>query len=120
MAQVSAPKARFLRVSKDIDALLALVFGRVEGAIVTPGSIEVLKHINPVGFYKIRVVVELERVLHPPLCRYGKELRPGADTVIIDMFKTMMEDDAGRRAAHTLGYDSWVEFDNKMITAGVK
>ena len=34
-------------VAKDIDALFALTFGHVQGALVTPSSLDVLKKVNP-------------------------------------------------------------------------
>ncbi len=50
-------------VAKDIDALLALSFGQVQAALVTPDSVEVLKRINPGASAKFRTVYTTSPIL---------------------------------------------------------
>ena len=58
--------ARILPVPKDIDALLALSFGQVDAALVTPAQFEILARVNPRGTNNL---VELGRTPEVPLPR---------------------------------------------------
>ncbi len=113
-------RPRFLQVSKDVDALLALAFSRVDAAIVTPTSVDVLKRINPKTVESFRVVTETERVLRAPLCRLKTTpTNPALEQRLLALFKKMADSDPGKKAMRSLTFDSWVDFDPGMIDTKV-
>ncbi len=63
---LSTKSVRIVTVSKDIDAIMALGFGQVKGAIVTQESISTLKRINPM------LVKSLKKLKVLPLIHYSK------------------------------------------------
>ena len=48
-------------VAKDIDALFALTFGHVQGALVTPSSLDVLKRVNPAAAASAKAFTRVHR-----------------------------------------------------------
>lgn len=104
-------------VGKDIDALLALAFGTVQAALVTPSSFEVLRRINPSAAQQLHKVYETDNILRPPFCtRAGGAASP----TLLAALSQMKNDDEGKRALQTMGFDDWVTFQPTMLTAGDK
>jgi ABC-type phosphate/phosphonate transport system substrate-binding protein len=102
-------------VAKDIDALLALSFGQVEAALVTPESIEVLKRINPSAAASFRTVFETSPRLRSPLCSVGARLpRPELDALVAALLQ-MHAHESGGAAVKILGFDRWVPFAAGML-----
>ncbi len=107
--------AHIIPVSKDIDALLALSFGQVQAALVTPSSVEVLKRINPAAVASFRAVIETKPILRSPLCAVTDNTTVGERDAMSRAIATMGEDENGRKAMRTLGFDQWVTFDLSMV-----
>jgi len=61
---------RAVKVSKDIDAIMALGFGQVEAAIVTQTSFNRLKKINPEIVKNLNVLIKLKPILYPKVALF--------------------------------------------------
>jgi hypothetical protein len=64
---LSLNTVRIVTVSKDIDAIMALGFQQVDGAIVTNQSLDTLKRINPSVYSSIKVLRTLPLIAFPQL-----------------------------------------------------
>ena len=102
-------------VSKDVDALLALVFGQVDAALVMPESLEVIKTIQPGAENAIRKLSETKPIVRPPMCAISDVATPELQTKLVAAMKRMNTDAAGARAMRTLGLDAWVAYDPSML-----
>ncbi|RMH69978.1 MAG: hypothetical protein D6675_10805 [Gemmatimonadetes bacterium] len=63
--ELRAQDVRVMSVSKDIDAIMALGFDQVDGAIVTPSSLEKLRQINPNVVDQLHILQELKPIAYP-------------------------------------------------------
>ncbi len=95
-------------VVKDVDALLALAFGQVQGALVTQASMEVVKRINPQAVQQMRVVRESARILRSQLCQIGEPLAERDERMVRAMVQ-MAGDPDGARSLKAMGFDRWIE-----------
>ncbi len=109
-AGIPADGALVIPVAKDVDALLALSFGQVQAALVTPTSVEVLKRINPVAAKSLRKIYETDPILRAPLCAVGT----ATNTQLLAALQRMEQDPDGRRAIRSLGFDRWVVYQSNM------
>ena len=103
-----------LPVSKDIDALLALSFGQVKAALVTPRSTEVIKRINPTLSQSLRIVHQTKSVLRSPLCVVSGNASSKDVAMVRRAFESITASGGGRQAMALLGYDKWVPFKKSM------
>lgn len=67
---LSAGNVRLVTVSKDIDAIMALGFGQVKGAIVTRESFATLQRINPEAVKSLTQLRELPLILYPKVVSF--------------------------------------------------
>ncbi|MCU0822532.1 MAG: hypothetical protein MUC95_08680 [Spirochaetes bacterium] len=67
---LSATNVRLVTVSKDIDAIMALGFGQVKGAIVTRESFSTLQRINPEAVKSLTRLRELPLILYPKVVSF--------------------------------------------------
>ncbi len=102
-------------VSKDVDALLALVFGQVDAALVMPDSLEVIKTIQPGAENTLRKLQETKPIVRPPLCAVSDVVTPELQAKLVAAMKRMSSDAAGARAMRSLGLDAWVAFEPGML-----
>jgi ABC-type phosphate/phosphonate transport system substrate-binding protein len=102
-------------VAKDIDALLALSFGQVQAALVTPDSVEVLKRINPGASAKFRTVYTSSPILRAPLCEVGKKASAQERVKLVSALQQMSKSDDGRKAMRTMGFEGWAQFQPEML-----
>lgn len=72
LAALGVTGARIVTVPKDIDALLALSFGQVDAALVTPISVDVLREVNPQVASKFRILAETAKILRSPPMHGGR------------------------------------------------
>ncbi|MEZ0311552.1 MAG: PhnD/SsuA/transferrin family substrate-binding protein [Myxococcota bacterium] len=102
-------------VAKDIDALLALSFGQVQAALVTPESVEVLKRINPGVAAKFRAVYRTSPILRAPMCEVGKKSSARERANLVSALQRMSQSDDGRKAMRTMGFEGWLPFQPEML-----
>jgi ABC-type phosphate/phosphonate transport system substrate-binding protein len=112
---VQAQGAHVIPVSKDIDALLALSFGQVDAALVTPTSLAVLERINPAAVKSFTTIVETRPILFSPLCAVSRNTTPDEQKKMTAVFTEMGKDENGRKAMHMLGFEQWVPFEPRML-----
>ena len=67
---LSTGNVRLVTVSKDIDAIMALGFGQVKGAIVTKESFLTLQRINPEVVKTLVMLRELPLILYPKVVSF--------------------------------------------------
>jgi ABC-type phosphate/phosphonate transport system substrate-binding protein len=96
-----------ISVPKDMDALLALTFGHVEGALVTQRSISILRKMSPASAAKVRVLFKTPPIRHPVLCAVGS-VSQSMLRAVTSTLKGMGSTRLGRMALRFLGYDRWV------------
>lgn len=106
---VDVAGATVIPVSKDIDALLALSFGQVRAALVTRGSIAVMRRINPESASTYRTVYTTNPILRPPLCAVGRRTSQAENRALINALEGMAQDPAGRRVLLRMGFDGWTD-----------
>jgi hypothetical protein len=107
-------KAIVVPVSKDIDALLALSFGQVKAALVTPKSMKVLMRINPSAGKSLIELHETNPILRSPLCRLPGNAKAKDAEILKKAFGTMADSKPGREAMALLGIQKWVDFQKSM------
>lgn len=110
---VEVDGASVIPVSKDIDALLALSFGQVRAALVTRGSIAVMRRINPEAASTFRTVFTTRPILRSPLCTVSGRASRAERASLISALQEMAEDTAGRRVLLRMGFDGWSEVDGE-------
>ena len=111
LASIGVAGARLIAVPKDIDALLALSFGQVDAALVTPSSVEVLRQVNPQVASSFRVIAETKKILRSPVCVVGG--RPSSQQVasMVKALTTMSSQSDGRDLMRRLAFDGWTKFE---------
>lgn len=114
LPHIDATGAILISVSKDVDALLALSFGQVDAALVTPSSIAVVQRINPAMGKSFRVLSETTPLLRSPLCATPRATVQERRR-LVDILMRMAADANGRRAMQVMGFDSWVAFEPGML-----
>lgn len=72
MIGVSQSEIRIVSVSKDIDAIMALGFEQVQGAIVTRSSFNQIENINPDATENLKILLELSETEHPKVVMFPK------------------------------------------------
>jgi len=115
LGSLGATNASLVNVPKDVDALMALYFGQVDAALVTPSSIDVLKRVNPVAAGALRVLFEFGKLLRPPLCAPMKSMPPAQVDAMTKIMKSMSEDTNGKEVMRRMGFDNWVPFAQDML-----
>lgn len=116
-AGVKVDGTRYLRMSKDVDALLAMAFRRADAAIVTPGSIEILEKINPTLAKSFRVIAKTNKKLRPPLCVFSARTGSAETKKVVAAFKKMADHPDGRKAMSTLWFNGWIPYKPWMLAA---
>jgi ABC-type uncharacterized transport system substrate-binding protein len=101
-------------VSKDVDALLALVFGQVDAAVVKVESLEVVKAIQPAAAATLQKLRETKPITRPPFVALSGVSSEEQAKVVAAM-KTMNKNPSGARAMRSLGVDAWTAFDASML-----
>lgn len=114
-AGMTTTRAVVVRVSKDIDALLALSFNQVDAALVTPASLDVIREINPAAAQTMRTVWTSGALLRPPLCAVGEFENAETRAQAVAAFAGMGETEFGRNALQTMGIEGWVPFQKSML-----
>ena len=110
--------ALFLGTTKDIDALLALVFSQADAALVTVASVNRLKQINPVAAATLRSLWRSPDILRAPLValqtyEIGKD-RAEVTAAIQDLMSTT----PGQSAMQALGIERWVTYSPDLPHPG--
>jgi len=105
-------------VAKDIDALFALTFGHVQGALVTPSSIEALKRVSPGAAAGVKAIYESAPILRAPLAAVSSRANSKDKKLLIAALKTMTQDENGRRVMHMLAFDNWRAYKQAMLKKG--
>lgn len=98
---------RLVPVPKDVDALLALSFGQVDGALVTSEQYDQLARSNPTEAARLRVLGFSPEVPLPPVFATA-----GVDVALTDRLRERLlhlaDDPDGARALALLGFDAFV------------
>jgi len=115
LARQGITRPLLMSVPKDVDALLALYFRQVQGALVTPGSIEVLKHINPQATASFQVLFETKKMLRSPFCVVNGRVGSGEQAQVTEEVKHMDSHDLGRVIMQRLEFDAWLPFRPEML-----
>ena len=67
---LSAATVRLVSVSKDLDAIMALGFEQVDGAIVTLSSFNTMSGINPKTTGNLRIILKLPMIDYPKIAAF--------------------------------------------------
>lgn len=106
-------------VAKDLDALLAVALGQVDAAIVDPGSISLLRSINPDALARLAVGEETRPIYHPPLC-FLRGVASGSEVdAMRRRFLAMDKEPGGRELLLLLGFDRWTDAPGEL-TGGAR
>ena len=112
---IGVPDPVIVPVPKDIDALLALSFGQVDAALVTPASIDVLKQVNPQAAAGYRSLGETQRKLRSPLCILKANVESSEVEAMVAALHKMSSLPEGRELMRQLSFDGWQRFDAGML-----
>lgn len=119
-AGLQVDDAVFLGTSKDLDALLAVIFGQADAALITSNSLNTLKIVNPAAAKTMRNVWTSGNILRPLLVAIrGNEHGAQRDDVL-KAFSTIPDNAAGRSAMQALGYDKWVAYTPQLTAGGAQ
>lgn len=116
-AGVGVEGALLWPVSKDVDALFAVVFSQADAALTRPVSLEVLRNINPSAAAGLRTIWKSAGILRSPLCAVGSAKAGNDDGKLLKAFLRMHESEAGRNAMQTQGFSRWVPYRASMRRA---
>jgi ABC-type phosphate/phosphonate transport system substrate-binding protein len=97
---------KVITVPKDLDALLAVSYKRVNAAIVVPENIDVLKAANPT-VKKLKTIYTSPEILHPPLVVLKDYASIEEIETIRSIFLAMLESADGKEVLNLLNYDGW-------------
>ncbi|MEM6532898.1 MAG: PhnD/SsuA/transferrin family substrate-binding protein [Myxococcota bacterium] len=109
-ARLAPRQVLVIAVTKDIDALLALAFGQVDAALVTPASIALLGRINPQAKAKLSVVFQTDPQLRPPLYEVSGRAGVPARKKLVTALRDIFADAEGRQAMQVMGIDGWIDY----------
>jgi hypothetical protein len=108
---LAASNADIIPVPKDIDALLALSFGQVDAALVTPAQLEMLQQVNPNSTKNLHVLDFSPAVPFPSV-----ESTPYASSDdIADLQRSLPaleQSGSGRALLKVLGFDRFEKVTN--------
>ena len=102
-------------VSKDMDALLALVMKQVDAALVTPGSYELLKEASPAYVEGIESFYTSPPIPMPILCTIKPNIQQETINHVQDVFLEMDIDPMGQETLRLLQIDEWIPFSNTYL-----
>ncbi|MEW6744122.1 MAG: PhnD/SsuA/transferrin family substrate-binding protein [Planctomycetota bacterium] len=111
---ISAKDVEFLRVPKDLDALLAVASRHAEAAVVLAPSLEMLRESNPLALKRVALTDRSQRVLNPCLYAGAVADRSSAIEAVLGAFLSMGTNDGGKRALQLMGYSAWVPYDPQV------
>ena len=112
---LKADSAMVIPVTKDIDALFALAFGQVEAALVTEGSLRVLKKLQPSALDTMREIYRTPKILRAPLVAFGPQTNGSLKKVMIAAFLDFSKNETGRAIMGLLSCENWKPFSRKML-----
>lgn len=95
-------------VRKDVDALLALKFGRVNSALVRKKSIDMITKKMPHIMEGLCVIHTSDNIIEAPLCVYKNHTTSMEINEIKKIFINMDKTEDGRKILSLLGYDKWI------------
>ena len=105
-------------VAKDIDALFALTFGHVQGALVTPSSLDVLKKVNPNAAASVKAIYESDPILRAPLAAVNSRVNADERERFIKTLQSMYQDTNGRKVMSSLAFNGWRQYEASMLKQG--
>ena len=117
-AGLQVDNAVFLGTSKDLDALLAVIFGQADAALITSISLNTLKIVNPAAANTMRKVWTSGNILRPLLVAIRGNERGTQRDDVVKAFSSIPDNPAGRSAMQALGYDKWIAYTPQLSTAG--
>lgn len=99
---------RFFEVNKDIDAIFALAFDRVDAALVAQDNLEVFRRLDPASAVKLKVLFTSPDLPLPYLYKHDKSLEAKRVEAITQALIGLHEQAAWRVILGILGYDKFV------------
>jgi ABC-type amino acid transport substrate-binding protein len=114
-AGIRSSDVSVIMVSKDIDALMAISYGTVDAAVVSPGSLAVHRRIQPKAAAALRTVFQTDPILRSPLCIVANRASSARRDRVVEALRRMGKDKIGREAILSMGFDQWVPFDTGML-----
>ena len=105
-------------VAKDIDALFALTFGHVQGALVTPSSLDVLKKVNPNAAASVKAIYESDPILRAPLAAVSSRVNEDERKRFVQTLLSMYQDANGRKVMSSLAFNGWRQYEASMLKEG--
>lgn len=106
---VTVKGALILRLSKDLDALLAINFGQAQAALVAESSLGVFRKMSPATAGKMRVLWKSEPIMRPPLCAVEGRQTEAQREALRQAILRMSQSEQGRKAMLSLGFDGWAQ-----------
>lgn len=98
--------AKVVAVAKDVDALLALVFGHVDAALVTSRQYDLLEESNPTEAEALQVLA-LSREIRLPAVFAGSEASGRDARKMTKLLENLPETAEGREILAALGFDAF-------------
>lgn len=103
---------KFLKLPRDMDALMALYFSQADYALINQDVIEVFKSINPQYVSNLKVNQNVSKIPFPVLVVFTKKLDSGGNLgnlikQIEKGFLEMQGDPLGTKILNLLGFDKW-------------
>lgn len=100
-------RARVLRVSKEIDALLGMTFGRADAAYVTPETLAQLGRFDPDLAASLEEIHRSQPIKNAQLYALAKDAPQDLEKQLVEAFLRMDRTPSGRAALQALGYSGW-------------
>ncbi len=97
---------RVVRVTKDVDALMALALDQVDLALVRPESIQRIGRVNPNVSKGLRTLMTSPPISLAPLVSFGAQPAEQSQRLRRGL-ETLSTTPLGRRALRMLGVDAW-------------
>ncbi|HWP47241.1 MAG TPA: PhnD/SsuA/transferrin family substrate-binding protein [Candidatus Limnocylindrales bacterium] len=111
---VDISSMKIITVPKDLDALLAVSYKRVNLAMVVPHNIDILKAVNP-AVAKIKIIYTSPEILHPLLVVLKDYASAEEIEKIKSIFLKMSESPDGKEVLNLLNYDRWIVPDEEIL-----
>lgn len=105
VAAVTPP--RVLPVSKDLDAIFAVLFGRSTASLVVPENLEIFRRIDPKGAALLHILATTEPLPLSSVCSVGKSLTDSKVENLRSALLALKQSQQGREILGMLNYDSF-------------
>ncbi len=109
---VDQQQVNMITVPKDLDAILALVLGQVEMALVAEHNLQTIAEINPKILHNVKQLDDTITVSMPVLCYLKNRVDDKQVEKLVEVFTGMSREEPQNKIMEMLKIDNWKKISN--------